>query len=129
MFQRTALNAWKRDSIEIFSVFFAAKNQAAAGPAQRLVGGGGNEIRGRYRARMNSCCHETGDMRHVHEKESASILGDLCDTREIDNSGVRACSGYDHLRLMFSRQSLDFVVVDRLSIFGHTVGDEFVGFA
>src|ERR1700722_20650898 len=60
--ERTALNARERDPVEIFGVFFAAQNQAAARPAQCLVGGGGNEIRVRHSARMNPPRPEAGDM-------------------------------------------------------------------
>ena len=78
---------------------------------------------------MNPRRDEPGDMRHVDEEKSACVLRDFRDPREIDDSRVGACAGNDHLRLMFSRQPLDFVVVDRFGIFGHTVGDEFVGLA
>src|SRR5579862_2780267 len=58
VFERTALNARKRDPVEIFGVFFAAQNQAAARPAESLMRSGGNEVGVRHRARMNTRRHE-----------------------------------------------------------------------
>src|SRR5690348_11490070 len=43
--ERTALISGKRDPVEFFRVFFAAKNEPAARTAQSLVRRRGNEIR------------------------------------------------------------------------------------
>ena len=57
--------------------FFLAHDDAAARAAQTFVRRGGDKMRVRNRAGMLAACNETGDVRHVDEKNRADGIGDL----------------------------------------------------
>ena len=98
--QRAALRAGKRDAVEFLGELLLAQYQAAARSAQRLVRGGGNEIRVRHRARMHAAGHESRDVRHVHEEQSAHRSRDFRHAREIDDARVGAGARDNHFRFV-----------------------------
>ena len=65
---------------------------------------------------------QSGEVRHVdHEHRSASI-GGFAEFLEIDDAGVGAASGNDHLRLVFDRETQQLVVVDALVFLANVIG-------
>ena len=69
--QRSALDTGKHSGIDLFCESFFAYDDAAAGPAQTFVGGGGDELRVGDGAGMLTSCNEPGNVRHVDEKNGA----------------------------------------------------------
>ena len=124
--ERSTLQAGERQLVEFFGELRAAHDEAAARAAQSLVRGGADEIGVRYRARVNACGDESGDVGHVHEEERAVIASGFCDAREIDDAGIGAGAGYDHFGFVLGGEAVDFVVVDLLGVLANAVSDEFV---
>jgi hypothetical protein len=47
---------------------------------------------------MRAGRHEPGDVRHVDHEHGADLLGDVGEALEVDDAGVCARTGDDHLR-------------------------------
>ena len=73
---------------------------------------------------MQAGRHQAGDMRHVHQKNRAHRIGDLAETREIDDARIGAAAGDDHLGLVLLGQPGQFVVIDALVLAAHAVGHD-----
>src|SRR5260370_40619541 len=67
--QRTAWRPREGELVEFLGKGGLAKHQSAARTAQGLVGRRRNDIRVRHGAWMNAGRDESGNVRHVHEKE------------------------------------------------------------
>ena len=63
------------------------QNDAAARTAQRLVRGGGDDIRVGNRTLVQTGSHQTGNVRHVNEQVRADLV---CDFSEFFQSRWRA---------------------------------------
>ena len=74
--QRSALHAREDRPVDRLGVDVAAQDQAAARPAQRLVGGGGDEVGVRHRVGVQPGRHQPGDVRHVDHQQRADLVGD-----------------------------------------------------
>ena len=70
---------------------------------------------------MLSAGDEPGDVRHVDEKQRADGIGNLSQTREIDDARIRGRAGGDHRRPHFLGLFLQRVVIDLLGLFVHAV--------
>ena len=75
--QGAALNAGEDLRIDFLGILLLAEDQPAAGPAQGLVGGGGDEIGVGHRAGVQAGDHEPGDVGDVRQQEGADFAGDL----------------------------------------------------
>ncbi|EEF93686.1 hypothetical protein CATMIT_01682, partial [Catenibacterium mitsuokai DSM 15897] len=88
-------------------------DDAAARAAQGLVGGRGDHVRVRHRARVDAGGDQAGDVGHIDEQIRADLVGDGAEARPIHHLRVSAEAGHDHLRLVLQGQALDFVVIDQ----------------
>src|SRR5690606_34168813 len=111
--QRAALGAWEYGFIDGCRPRLTAHDHAAARSAQRLVRRRRDEVRMRYRAWVQTCCHETCDMRHVDHEQRAYVLRDLAELLEVDDARICAGTGDDQARAMLEGCFADFFVVDR----------------
>jgi hypothetical protein len=85
------------------------QNQPATRTAQRLVRGGGGDMRMRHRRSMNAAGHEAREMRHVDQEIGADAVGDFAKALEIPGARIGGAAGDDQLRL------------DLLGLLGHRV--------
>ena len=63
-------------------------------------------------------------MGHVHHEECTDLLTDLAELFEINESGVGAGAGENQLRLVFTRQFGNLVIIDALGVAGDAVVDD-----
>ena len=122
--ERAALHAGEYRLVDRLCVLLFAHDDAAAGAAQRLVRGGGDDIRVRHGRRVQARGDEPRDVGDVDHQISADFIGDLAQAGEVDDAriGGRACD--DHLRLVFEGEFFEGVVVDALVSLGHAVGND-----
>ena len=73
---------------------------------------------------MAASSNKSGDVSHIHHKESANRISDLTESLEVDSSGVSTCAGNDELGLVLVSKSLNSIVVDHLSLVIKAVGNE-----
>ena len=99
--QRAALRAGEDGLVDGLGVLLAAEDEAAAGAAQRLVGGGGDHVGIGHGAHVLARSHEAGDVGHVHHQHRAHFIGDLAELGKVDGAGVGAGAGDDQFRLVF----------------------------
>src|SRR5208337_2638934 len=88
------------------------------------MGSGSYEIGAWYGIRMKTRADKTGNVGHVYHQVGADVLCNLTKTFKIDNSGVRAGSGYYELRPFLPGNLLNMVVVDLLSVMPHSIGND-----
>ena len=100
-----------------------AQDHAAAGTAQGLVGGGGDNVGIGHGALVNASGDETGDVGHIDHEESADGISDLTELGEVDLAGIGGSAGKDHLGLALLRDAVDLVVVDHFGLIVEGVGD------
>ncbi len=124
--QRAALNAGKHDFINVRAVFLARQNHSAARASQRLVGGGGDDIRILARVGMNTGGHQAGEVRHVDQENRIDGIGDLPEPGKIDDAGIGAAPGDDHLGLVLFGQARQLIVIDALVFAANAIRDHFV---
>src|SRR3954465_6529534 len=93
------------------------------------MGGGGHDVRVWNWRRMRPARHESGEVRHVDQEKSTDLVSDVAHADEIDNPGIGASPADDQFRAFLLSQLLQFVVVNRLRLFGHAVRDDLVSLA
>ena len=116
MHQRTALDAWEDDALQLLLDLLAGalrQDDAATRAAQRLVGGRGDHVRVRQRVRIDAGGDQARDMRHVDEQVGAHLVGDGAEARPVHHLRIGGEAGHDHLRLVLQGQPFDFVVIDQ----------------
>ena len=99
----------------------AREHHAATRPAQRLVGGGGDEVGVRERARVQPGRDEPGDVGHVDEQQRADAVGDRRHPLEVPRARVGGGPGDDDLRPDLGGLRREGVVVDPLVLAGDAV--------
>ena len=72
---------------------------------------------------MQTGSYETGNVSDIDHEVSADLLGNLAETREVDDAGICGSSGDDELRLAFHSSLFESIVVDDFAAFGNTVGN------
>ena len=75
----SSLGSGKHRPVQLLRELLAAQHQAAARPAQSLVGGGGHEIHVRDGAWVQPRGDQARDVRHVGHRQCAHGAGDLAD--------------------------------------------------
>ena len=75
--QRTALHSRKHNLVDRRRILGLGEDQPGTRAAQRLVRGGGDNLRVRHRRRMRPARHQSGKVRHVHQVERANLVGNL----------------------------------------------------
>ena len=122
MLQRAALRAGEHSGVDaLCKDRVVGQDQAAAGAAQGLVGGGGHHIGIGHRALVLAAGHQTGNMGHIHHQECTVTVGDLSDLLKVDGTGVSGCTGHDQL----GAHLLDLLF--QLGVVDHAIGIDAVG--
>jgi hypothetical protein len=122
MHQRAALQPGENRRVEFLGQrLVVPQHQPAARAAQRLVRGGGGDMRVRHRRGMHAAGDEAGEMRHVHHQIGADMIGDLAKALEIPRPRIGRAAGDDQLRLHLLGAARDFIHVDELVVAAHGV--------
>ena len=79
------------------------EDEPAAGPAERLVGGGRHEVGMRERRRVDAGGDEPGDVGHVDEQAGPDAVGDRGQALEVEDPRVHARAGDEELRAHLAR--------------------------
>jgi hypothetical protein len=112
MLEGPALGAGKDRLVDGLAERFDRQNQAAAGAAKGLVGGGGDDLRVRHRRRMSPARDQAGEMGHVDQQRGPDLVGHRPERLEVDDSGIRAAAADDQLRLLLHRLGPDLIHLD-----------------
>ena len=123
--QRPALQAREHRRIHLLGdLLVIAQDHAAARAAQRLVRGGGHDMRMRQRRRMRAAGDEAGNVRHVDHQIGADRVGDLAEALPVPDARIGGAAGKDQLRLGLVRLPFDLIHVEQMVVLAHTVGDD-----
>ena len=117
MLQRSTLAAGEHGLVELLAELgIAAEDQAAAGAAQGLVGGGGHHVAMGHGVGVHARRHQAGDVGHIGQQVGAHLIGDGAEALEIDRAGVGRVAADDQLRLVLQGQLADRVEVELLGV-------------
>ena len=95
-----------------FRMLLLTQDHPAPRAAERLMGRGRDDVGVGDRAGMEPRGHEPRDVRHIDHEIGACLPSDVAKRLEIDNSGIGAGAGHDHLRSGLQRLLTKKVVVD-----------------
>jgi hypothetical protein len=109
--ERPSLNPGEDGPVDVARMALPAEDEAAPGPAQRLVRRKGHEIGMRDGIRVLAGGDQSRVMRHVGQHQRVAGLRDASDTGEIDDPGVGARPHHDQARAVLHRQALHLGVV------------------
>ena len=70
---------------------------------------------------MRAARHEARDVGHVREEERADLTGDVRETFEVDDTGIRRGSADDHLGTMLERELPHLIEINPVRIGAHAV--------
>ena len=113
--QRTAEHH-RAAAVDRAGVLLGRQHQPAARTAQRLVRGGGGQVRVRHRvlvAGEHLAGHQAGEVRHVHHQRGADLVGDLAHRGEVHPARVGGVAGDQDQRPELARRGPDPVVVEQ----------------
>lgn len=105
-----------------------AEDEAAAGTAQSLVGGRGDDVGVRNRIELageDLTSDEAGEVSHVDHQDGADFIGDFFHDAEVDRAGVGGVAGEEDEGFDFEGLLADGGVVEQLGLGVDVVG---VGF-
>ena len=105
MHQRAALLPRKYRPIELLVkslVTMGGENQTTPWAAQRFMGGGGDHMRKRERARIEASGHQTSHVGHIDHQPGAYLIGNSAKTAPIHHARVSGEARDDHLRLVLA---------------------------
>ncbi len=120
--QRPALDAGEDRRVDLLAdLVVHREDHAAARAAQRLVRGGGDDVRVRQRARVHLAGDQPGEMRHVDHQIGADRIRDLAELREVDDARIGGPAGDDDLRLVLGGEARNLVEIDARVLAPHAV--------
>ena len=124
MHQRAALQAGEDRRIDLLGeVRVIGQDHAAAGAAQGLVRGRGDDMGVRERRGMGAARDEPGEMGDVDDEISADRVANGAETLEVPMARIGRAAGDDQLRLVLARQRLDLIHVDPMRRPIDAIGD------
>src|SRR5690606_7358603 len=129
--QRTTLTAGEYCRVKFFLNFFVSfgQNQTTTWTAQGFVSGSGGYVSNLHRVRIQTGSNQTGDVRHIDKQVSTDFVSDIAEALPIYDLRVSRETGNNDFRLMFQRQTFNFVIVDQTGFGVQTVLDGVVVFA
>ena len=85
------------------------------------MGGGGDHVRVRQRARVDTRRDQPREVGHVHVQVCSHLVGDGAEALEVDDPRIGRAARDDQLRLVLARERLDLVEVDPAVLAPHPV--------
>ena len=86
--ERPTLLPGEHGRVDLLRVLLLAQDHPRAGPAERLVGGGGDHVGAILdRVGVKARGDETREVGHVDHQERAHLVGDLAKAREVELAG------------------------------------------
>ena len=114
--QRPTLKAGEDRRVDLLGeVLVVGEDHAAAGPAQGLMGRGGDDMGVRERRGMRPARHQPGEMGDVDDEIGADRVANRAEALEVPVARIGRTAGDDELGLVLLRQSLDLIHVDAVS--------------
>ncbi|KAI6753365.1 hypothetical protein HG531_005534 [Fusarium graminearum] len=104
----------------------AVEDHGAARSAQGLVGGGRDDVRVIKGCSDNTSSDKTGNVSHIREKVSTSLIGNGAHALIIDKAGIGRCSCYNDLGAVQQGVLAQLFVVDQASLLVESVGEGLV---
>mmetsp|Transcript_4311 Transcript_4311/g.19240 ORF Transcript_4311/g.19240 Transcript_4311/m.19240 type:complete len:282 (-) Transcript_4311:28-873(-) len=93
----TALEAGEHRAVDRLLVLLLVEDHAAAGAAEGLVRGGGDDVAVLEGLRLLLGGDEAGDVGHVHHEHGAALVRNLAKLGVLPVAGVRGAAADDHL--------------------------------
>ena len=122
MLQRAALGAGEDGRVDALgNVFVVGQDQAAPGPAQGLVGGGGHHVGVGHRILVHAAGHQARNMGHIHHEHGAVAVGDLAQL----GPGIGGSTGHQQFGTDLGHLLGQGVVVDE-AVFVHAIRNKVV---
>ena len=115
--QRPALHSGEECPVDRLRVLLGAEHEPGARARERLVGGRGDEMRMRHRARMQTRRDQPREMSHVGHQQRPHLVRDLAEPVGLDRTRIRRAATHDQLRphLLGLREHLVVVNGHRLA--------------
>ena len=88
------------------------------------MGGRGDDIGVRNRARVSPAGDEAGEVRHIDQVDGADLVGDVAELGPVGDPGVRRVPGDDQLRPVLMSEATHLVHVDHLGFGIEAVSDD-----
>lgn len=101
----------------------AEEDESAAGTAQALVAGGGDDVGVGKRSGHDLGGYETRDVSHVGEHVGVDLVANLAHALVVDETAVGAGASDDDLGAVDERELLELIVVDQAGGLVQPVGD------
>ena len=112
MHQRSTLNTWKDLAVQAFTVLLLGQNQASSRASHGFMGRGCNIIGTGHRRGMDTCCHQPGNMGHIHHKEGINLISYCAKCLKINKTGIGTGTSHNHSGPVFMSDTLHFLHVD-----------------
>ncbi|GAA3044020.1 hypothetical protein GCM10020000_24360 [Streptomyces olivoverticillatus] len=127
--QRAALLPGEDRRVDLLGQLGRREDHTTARTAQRLVRGGGDDVRVRHRRGVQPGGDEAREVGHVDHQVCADLVGDPAEGREVQLPRVGGPAGDDQLRPVLLGEALDLLHVDQVGLLVDVVGDHVVELA
>ena len=124
--KRAALCARENRLVDLLGQLFLAQNHATTRAAQRFVRGSSDNVGIGNGVHVQSCCNQTGDVRHINHQVSANILGDFGKFVKPNLTRIRRSAGDNHFGLVLLGQLPNLIIINGLGLFTEAVGHDIV---
>ena len=127
--QRAALLAGEDAAIYTGGELLLAEDQAAAGAAQGLVGGGGDDVGVGDGRGVGVACDEAREVGHVDHEVRPGFVRDGAHAGKVELARVGAAAAYDDLGFFAQGDGFELVVVDGFGVAADLVADDAIELA
>ena len=129
MHQRAALGTRENSLVNGFRKLFLAKDHAASGTPEGLMSSGGYKVGMFYRIGMDTRGYQAGNVSHIYHEVSATGVGNLTETLEINDSRISAGAADNHFWFHFHGLFHYLVIINTMGNRIHAVGNKMIIFA
>ena len=122
--QRPALESGENRRVDLLGDrFVIGQHHTAARTAQRLVGGGSDDVGMTKRGRILACPDEPGKVRHINHEGGTHLIGNGAKLGEVDVARIGRSAGDDQGRAMLLCKRCNLLKVDQIVIAADAVLD------
>ncbi len=124
--ERAALLAGEDAGVQLLGEVLAGEDEAAAGPAEGLVRGRGDDVGVRDGGGVQARGDQPGEVGHVDHEPGADLVGDAAERGEVELARVGRPARDDQLRAALVGEAGDLVHVDPVVVRADVVGGDVV---